>query len=145
MKVVDYCRGKEEEKYLVEHPGSVYPCPICGRTPVPMIHVDFGSFFATVSCFGGSLGSHAYVKVQAEEPDKALQKATERWNDGSIDYFERLPNVFRSCYTCSNYTRDKGKTVGKCRNGIKVSNARNGCKENYDRIAKEDFRKILTR
>lgn len=130
--------------------GEILPCPICGRIPSPMVRVDNmpdepKRYFAAVSCFAGGGGSHAYVSTTgSEEYIDVLNNAISKWNAGNIDYYERLDNVFRSCYSCTNFDREKGCPTGTCRLNIDTKPFR-GCKTDYNRMSNEEFINRLTR
>ena len=156
MKIENWCKpdgvkhlGSDKSYFEDELAGEILPCPICGRIPVPMVRHDGiwrgkKQFFAAVSCFGGGGTSHAYVSAKGSgKYTDILQKAVSDWNAGDIDYYERYDNIFRACYTCSSFHKEKGAISGECRKGHSEKPYRS-CKD-YDRISHEEFMGILTR
>jgi hypothetical protein len=140
---------KESAECFIE--GELLPCPICGRIPVPMVRKDcLDGYVAVISCFGGGGTSHAYVKTGSGKSWKvALDTAVNDWSSGNIDYFERLPNVFRSCYSCVHSERQPGTSACPCEIGMTRKNDKpvrpqSACQK-YERMDVEAWRKSLTR
>ena len=151
IKFLNYCKPDSVKLLGVkgafddETDGELLPCPICGRMPRPMVRKDWNGNFAAISCFGGGTTTHAYVSVAKDKPYlDCLNDAVALWNAGEIDYYERLPNVFRSCYTCANYKRERGAAAGICEKGLSA-NIMAGCEKEYVRMSHEAFHASLTR
>lgn len=156
IKIQNYCKADGIKhigiKGIFEDKidGEILPCPICGRTPIPMVRFDNMSdepprYFAAVSCFAGGGASHSYVSAKGQEDYmKVLNTAISDWNNGNIDYYERLDNVFRSCYSCTNFDRENGCAEGVCKLGVSTKPFR-GCKIDYNKMSHDEFTNKLTR
>lgn len=156
IKIENFCKpnstkliGKKEtfDDYI---DGELLSRPICGRIPNAMVRFDNmpgepEGYFSAISCFAGGGCSHAYVSVSGnQEYIDVLKKAISEWNNGNIDYYERLDNVFRSCYSCTYFNRETGCKDGVCTKNIDTKPFR-GCKDNYSRMSHDEFVGKLTR
>ena len=91
IKLINYCKPDAINLIGTPHAfddtidGEIKSCPICGRIPSVMVRVDYDSFFACVSCFGGKGMSHAYIKVKRKGEYMGLVKeVVQKWNNGDI-------------------------------------------------------------
>lgn len=108
IKIRNYCKPNGTELLGIKGAfdedieGELKPCPLCGRTPKPMVRFDSpDGYFAAVSCFAGVGATHAYVSAKGHgKYMNILDKAIYEWNNGTIEAYDE--NGERCAYNRQN-------------------------------------------